>query len=596
AKPAHPRRFPVLAATLAVGFVLGLGVLFGWLRTRGNADDHGVRRVAVLPFENLGRPDDEYFADGVADAVRGKLAALPNLQVAARASSAQYKRTTKSPQEIGRELGVQYLLTGTVRWEKSAGGPGRVQVSPELVQVSTASTRWQEPFDAALTDVFQVQSEVATRVAQSLGVALGSGDRARLEARPTGNLDAYDLYLRGKAFYDRGYDRDNFRASRELLERAVALDSTFALAWAALGQVRAAAYWFYYERTDAALADARAAAQRSLQLRPGLPEGHLALGYYWYWGRLDYEQALRELQAGLVAQPSNADIVFAIAAVRRRQGRWPEAIAGFSRAVELDPRSNIDRFNLGETRLLMHDYAGALADLKEAIALAPQWGLAYHLESMAVLGAGQGAGAARTVLHEAAGRIGFSGLARAVTENFNIARPTFLLTGDPAWAREIDALTLSAFGDTVAYYRIKAEYHRLAGQRERASAYDDSARVVLEARVRERPEEPSFHGLLGTVYAAMGRAADANREGDTAVALLPLGREAYLGGSLLAMKAQIEAQTGRPDAAIARLETLLRIPSSVSRAMLEADPAWALVRGDPRFRRLAERSGGSGAP
>ena len=132
-------------ATLAIGILLGLGVLLAWLRTRPEAGTAGPKRLAVLPFENLGRPEDGYFADGVTDEVRGKLAALPGLEVIARTSSVQYKQTTKSPQQIGRELGVDYLLTGTVRWEKDAGGPSRVRVSPELVQVSTASTKWQAP-------------------------------------------------------------------------------------------------------------------------------------------------------------------------------------------------------------------------------------------------------------------------------------------------------------------------------------------------------------------------------------------------------------------------------------------------------------------
>ena len=429
--------------------MLGLGILFGWLRSHGDAGGSagagGVRHVAVLPFENLGRPADEYFADGLTDAVRGKLAALPGLQVDARASSAQYQRTTKSPQEIGRELGVQYLLTGTVRWVKDSAGQGRVQVSPELVQVATASTKWQEPFDASLTDVFQVQAEVATRVAQALGVALGSGERERLGAKPTENLAAYDLYLRGKDYYERGYERENFAIARQMLERAVALDSAFAIAWAELSIVRAAEYWFFYQRTEAALAGAKAAADQALRLRPDLPESTSRSATTGTWGRLDYDQALRELTAALSTRPNDADLIFAIGVVRRRQGNWKEAVANMTRAVELDPRSNVDLLNLGETYWLLRDFARASKALDDAIALAPDWARAFVLRAQILVAQGKPLAETRASLHAASNRFGFPALARAVAQNLNLIDPTFLVSADPAFRRDIEALALPGF-------------------------------------------------------------------------------------------------------------------------------------------------------
>src|SRR6185369_14096374 len=160
-------------------------------------------RLAVLPFENVGDAQDEYFADGVADAVRGKLSALPGLQVIASSSSDQYKKTTKSPRQIGRELGAEYLLVGKVRWQKTGDGVSRVQVSPELIQTASATTRWQQPFDAPLEDVFRVQVDIASRVAQALDLALGASARQQLTERPTRNMAAYDAFLRGEALSNR---------------------------------------------------------------------------------------------------------------------------------------------------------------------------------------------------------------------------------------------------------------------------------------------------------------------------------------------------------------------------------------------------------
>ena len=204
------RRVPVAAVTLVLGFLVGLGVLFAWRRGRSGTDDSaGPKRLAVLPFENLGDSADAYFADGITNEVRGKLSQVSGLAVIARASSNEYRHTAKTPQEIARELGADYLLTATVQWEKKPGAPSRVRVSPELIRVepgAAPTTRWQQPFDASLTDVFQVQADIATKVASALNVALGDSVRHELAAKPTENLAAYDAYLKGEAA-SQGYGR-----------------------------------------------------------------------------------------------------------------------------------------------------------------------------------------------------------------------------------------------------------------------------------------------------------------------------------------------------------------------------------------------------
>jgi TolB-like protein/tRNA A-37 threonylcarbamoyl transferase component Bud32 len=228
----RPRRVAAPAFVLGLLVMASMG-MFLLYRNHQATEDHGTgpKRVAVLPFENLGPAEDEYFADGVTDAVRGKLTGIPGLEVTARGSSTQYKKTPKSPQQIGQELGVQYILTGTVRWEKSTGGQSRVQVSPELIQVSTAAAKWQQPFDAPLTDVFQVQADIAGRVAQALDVALGAGRQDELQEKPTQNLTAYDAYLKGEEVSNAlgTTDPATLRQAIGHYEKAVALDSAFVL-------------------------------------------------------------------------------------------------------------------------------------------------------------------------------------------------------------------------------------------------------------------------------------------------------------------------------------------------------------------------------
>jgi TolB-like protein len=193
--PRGPWRGRRLVSNLAFALFI-VAAFVAWYRY--SSVTAGTKRLAVLPFENLGAATDEYFADGMTDEVRGKLASLDDLQVTARSSAMQYKKTAgKTPEQIGRELGVDFLLTGTVRWQ-GTGGTRRVRVSPELIRVSDGTSRWQQPFDTEMNDVFQVQADIASRVAQALDVALGATTKQQLSERPTANLAAYDAFLRGE--------------------------------------------------------------------------------------------------------------------------------------------------------------------------------------------------------------------------------------------------------------------------------------------------------------------------------------------------------------------------------------------------------------
>jgi len=362
---------------LSTGLLIGRGVLFAGRSSSGGgtAACGGARVVAVLPFENLGPSEDEYFADGVTDAVRGKLAAIPSVQVIARSSSAPYKKANKPAEQIARELGARYLLTGTVRWEKGAGGASRVLVSPELVEVSPGSapkTRWQEPFDASLTYVFQVQADVATRVAQALGATLGSGERKALEARPTRNLAAYDAFLKGEEISNGLAVIDPVLLRRALgyYEQAVALDSTFSLAWAQLSRTHS----LLYNLSEPTPEDARvalAAAERALALSPDRPDGRMAMGLYYRSIRGDLPSALDQYAQGQRIAPNNAELLAAAAFAEEGLGRWDSALAHYRQAQTLDPASVGTTRRLARVLSWSRHYPEALTMADRALALAP---------------------------------------------------------------------------------------------------------------------------------------------------------------------------------------------------------------------------------
>jgi len=576
------RRIPVAAGSLVIGFVLGLGLLFGWLRRHGGEvpDAGNAKLLAVLPFENLGGAEDEYFADGVTDEVRGKLAALPGLQVTARSSSNQYKRTTKSPQEVGRELGVDYLLTGTVRWEKGAAG-SHVRVSPELIQVATGSTKWQEPFDAALTDVFKVQAEMSGQVAQALDLALGSPQKEALAERPTANAAAYDAYLRGEAAsQSMGLgDPPSLRIAIGFYEQAVAIDSAFTQAWAQLSRAHSLVYANGTPSPQGARR-ARDAADRALRLAPGQPIGHLALGDYFTAISFDQEQARAAYEAGLRLSPNDADLLGSLALVEVITGKWEQALEHFTRAQALDPRAIATGRRVSYTLLRLRRYPEALAACDRALALAPDNVAVIGTKAMVFLAQGDLDGA-RRVIREAPLSIDPTEMAAYFGNYWDLY---WVL--EPEMRGLLLRLTPSAFDDRATWANIMAQTYRLLGDKARPRAYADSAYAASEARLVGAPDDPQTLVFQGLDLAYLGRKAEAIQEGEKAVALLPITRDTYTGPYIQHLLVRIYIEVGEPGKALDRLEPLLQMPYYLSPGWLRIDPTFDPLRKHPRFRKL----------
>ena len=575
-------------------FVLGLlvtatmGMLI-WQRSRRPAEPAGTKMLAVLPFKNMGASGDQYFADGLTEEITSRLAGVSDLGVVSRTSTDPYKGTTKSIRQIGQELGVGYILEGSVRWEKSPGGNSRVRVTPQLIRVADDRHLWTDRYDAELADVFQVQSSIAERVTSAMNLALDPWEKRTINERLTANTEAYDFYLRGIEYANRGYAREDIHNSIEMFRRAIALDSGFAQAWARLSQGRSSEYWFFYDRSEAALSEAKAAAERSLRLRPELADPHVALGYFYYWGKLDYDRALQELAIARERQPNNANLVLATAAVQRRQGRWPESVANFERAVHLDPRSSESIRNLAETYILVRKYDLACATADRGISIGPDIAPLHWMKIQCLLGKDD-LQQAKQALRAGVKAVDFLQMTRPATGSgavtSYVVSPSFLITGDSMYYSKLEQLTLTEFTDTIGLYGLKADMYRIQGRATMERAYLDSARTILESLVQAHPEEANFHSRLGLMYAYLGRKTEAAREGQIAVKLLPVSREAFRGANLQAALAMIYATVGMPSQAIDQLEYLLSIPSQISPGLLRNDPHWAVLRGNPRFEKL----------
>ncbi len=549
-----------------------------------------LMRVAVLPFENLGVAEDAYFADGMTDEVRSKLASLPQLAVIARSSAIGYKKSAKSLQTIARELGVSYLLSGTVRWQKGVAGINHIRVAPELVEITgkgTPTSRWQDSFDAVLEDVFRVQAEIATRVAGALKVTLGAQEQRRLAVQPTTNMAAYDAYLRGETISSANVAQDTptLRRAAGYYEKAVALDPQFSLAWAHLAYERSLLYYNGIPTSDLAEA-ARTAAERSLQLAPGLPDGHLAMSTYLQYVVKDNVRGLEQSNQGLAIDGGNADLLWSAASSEVGLGRWDQALAHLEQARSIDPRSARTASRLASTLLWMRHYPQALDACDYSLSLSPLSLSTIQLKAMVFLARGD-LGAARAWLAEQPAEIQVADIVLNLGLYWDL-----MWVFDDAQRRIFLQLPAEAFGGYGAVQALSfAQTYALVGDARQLRRYGEEAERAFAGQLVEASEDAQLHALRGLALAYLGRHDEAIREGERGLALLPISQDAYTGAYLQHQLVRIYMVLGEREKALDLLEPLLRVPYFLSPGWLSIDPNFAPLRGHPRFEKLLQAKG-----
>ncbi len=584
----------IAAAITATALLVTLGV---WVFARGasivapqaDRSDAGTPRLAVLPFDNLSGAEDDYFADGISEEITSRIAEISGLRVISRQSAVQYKNSDKTLQQIGEELGVEYVLEGTIRTDRSPGATGQVRVTSQLIRVFEDVHLWTQRYTANLVpgEIFGVQEQIAGQVAEALDVTLLEPERQRLAAKPTNNQEAYDYLLRGNNYYGRSAEAEDIQMAIQMYQQAVELDPGFALAYARLSRAHSSMWWQFYDRTQERLAVAKAAVDGALRLDPDLPEAHEALGWYDYWGYLEYERALSEFAIAQKSQPNNGGVSYGIAAVQRRQGKTREALANFIRAAELDPRSAVAAGAVAETYILLRNPLEAARHFDRAISLSPDASGAYGLKVRWLhLRLEGNTEKARAVLEEARSAGGAEHLWTAYASVL-----LDVLVGDYQEALDRLALVSSeVLLDWQDFYlpktQLYAQIFGLMGNRQREQAYYDSSRSMLQDKIQERPDDERFRSALGIAHAGLGRKEDAIREGELAVELLPMSREAWGGAYRVEDLARIHAMVGEYDAAIDQLESLLAVPSPTAVPMLRIDPTWDPLRDNPRFQAL----------
>jgi len=544
------------------------------------------KSIAVLPLENLSEEkENAFFADGIQDELLSNLAKIKDLKVISRTSVMQYKSgITRNLKEIAQQLGVSNVVEGTVRRSGN-----HIRVSVQLIDALTDRHIWVQNYDRTLADSITLQDELATEIAGALGATLSPLEKARVEAKPTNNPAAYDAYLRGRAFAAGSwFDKSTAEGAIRSFEEAVKLDPSFAPAWARLSCAQSVSYWLGHDPSPARLAAAKDSADRALALDPNLPETHLALGYYLYYGQRDFTGALAEFQQAEKGLPNNVDVIEAIGLIQRRLGHWEEAIDAFRRAIELDPRDISAYSTLAPTYSFLRRFPEALATVDRALALEPSNAEALGLKASVFWATGD---------------------LQAVEPLLANPGTEPLMPGGGLPVRGMQALfqrryaaAIDIFSSAVAA-ETKRDVHRsektlfLALSQQRAGDVA-AARATYQEAAQELQREletvapgsyPEAHADFGQAYAGMGEAASAIAEGQKAMAIDPTSKDPFEGPKIEEYMARIYALLGDADQAIPILKRLLQIPyaGAITPALLRLDPLWDQIRNDPRFQELA---------
>ncbi len=537
------------------------------------------KSIAVLPFADMSENKDAgFFADGVHEDLLTTLALVPELKVISRTSVMQYRATTKTIKQIGQELGVSYVLEGSVR---RAGN--KVRVTGQLINAQTDEHVWAKYYDRDLTDIFGIQSALAQEIADSLSAAISPETRKHIERRPTENTAAYDLFLQGRAI-NNSAPSGNAKALTEaanFFERACELDPKFASAWGELAVVYALKVFWNIDARAEIQAKGSEAIAKAESLEPDTPEVIRLVGTYAYYAHRDYEKATEQYLRLAAIQPNDPTVFSSLGLIQRRQGRWAESLANLRKAADLDSGNIGYQRNLLASLRVARRWDEARKIQERLVALRP--GDLGELQALADLNydATDSMRAAKAFIE---------GLTPEQREDPDVLfRRKFWASdsGDMAEFKRLDqrqpyepdgSPMAGAIFASLAYWGAGD----LALARARVAPFLEEARLLTVSN----PENPLAWDDLGKIEMVSGQTEAGLSHLAKAVALMPISRDALMGPSVRLDYLSGCAMAGRSDEALAGLAEFMHLPSPVPLTDIRHNPAFQPLRRDPRFESL----------
>jgi TolB-like protein/Flp pilus assembly protein TadD len=589
---ARPRFLRPWNLTAAIALVVAAIIAF-LIYQRFSTPAFQKESIAVLPFENLS--DDKqngFFADGIQDDILTALAQIGGLRVISRSSVMQFRNpATHTVREVGKILEVANVLEGSVRREGD-----RIVVNVQLISTLTDAHLWANRYERTLADSIGLQGELASQIANELRVTLSPNEKTNVETKPTDNSDAYVVYLQANQI-ERGPDAllEDYKKAERLYVKAVTLDPKFARAHARLASTRAEIF-HYYEPLDSWKARARSSAETALQLQPSLGEAHLAIGQCIYWFEQDYEAALVEFDAALRLAPNNTEIGGLIAAIKRREGKWDEALEGYRNLSRLDPQNpNITR-NLLFTCTSMRRWPDAAHEADRMVAMAPDSIVAKTQKGYVDFWWKGDTNSLKSILAQIPAETDPDGAVTTCRWDLAMIMRDFATASRVVDASPLDELSYLNAGTTPKSF-LQGCVYLAQGNPVAAQKLFESARQSFEAAVKESPKSAERHANFGLVNAFMGRKEEAIREARHAVELKPESKDALDGALMSSYLALVYVRVGEKDLALRLIERLLKTSGAVDSANysitvndLKYRWDWDPIRDDPRFQKLIEQA------
>lgn len=588
-QPGQGRKRTLLRLTaFAIAAVFALGITWDYLAAKRRdpeqprAADSGMR-IVVIPFENLGSPEDPYFADGLTEEITANLSLLASLQVISRMTARRYRDERRPLHEIGED-GVDYVLQGTVRWAEGGEGRARVRITLQLIRVADDTQAWTNTYEEDVLDIFKVQKEISLRVIEALGLTLMPEETLALREQSTENLEAHRAYIRGLTLKNQPfYSALHLEKAARMFERAVELDPHFTEAWAELSQVHSYIA-FNTDRSPKRVKQALQALDQAVALAPDRPAVLLAQAYFSYRCLGDFDAALAQVSAAERRWPHDAKVLETLGLLLRRKGKLPEGIDALQRASELDPLRGDLVWAIAETYRALRAYGQADRFFAQAISLAPDEPFFWEQRALTRLAWTGSVQEARSILEDAPvpGSPGLVPLAVQL-DLYEDEYERALKRLVPERVQELPLQEQSR----LAMFKVIARAR--LGDHGSALKMAEENRAQLEKRAILYPNEPIFRAYLAVALAQLGQGGEALEQAERAVR--EKRHDAFSGPRLVEIQAIVDVTLGRRREAVARLARLLtmRYRAAICTAELRLDPVWDPLRNDPGFEALLRR-------